>query len=48
MMQIVVLNCLRSLMDRMSACEAVDPGSIPGGGTKEKAAPKAPLFLLFY
>ncbi len=47
MMQIVTSICLRSLMDRMPACEAVDPGSIPGGGTKEKGGPKGRLFLLF-
>lgn len=26
--------CPRSLMDRMLACEAGDPGSIPGGDTE--------------
>jgi hypothetical protein len=31
---IICEYCSRSLMDRMLACEAGDPGSIPGESTK--------------
>lgn len=35
-------------MDRMSACEAVDPGSIPGEGTKLKQKKSGPTGRSFY
>lgn len=41
---IIVLICPRSLMDRILACEAGDPGSIPGEGTTQKKSPLLETF----